>query len=336
MLNKEQMNVLHQLYTGLSDSQKQEFYDMLKDTKNTYSDNIHSESKDILLKEKHTEIICPFCGSKHTVKNGTVKKHQRFICKDCKKTFGYTENTIFKNTKINADTIIKYIRCFINKLSLKACAEECNISILTAFRWRHRILDSLRNMQDRVKLNGIIESDETYTAISYKGNRNIPRKAHKRGEPAGLRGLSREKACISCSVNHNGCSISGYSNLGKPKWTDIDNIIKDRIEEGSVFVTDSYKGYSKISYGMKLNHIRIARNKHSNGVFNIQLINNYHKQFKTLINRIFNGVATKYIDNYLVYHNFVNFSKGNRKHKIQSLLDFMLTNVFKMPKRVVV
>lgn len=67
---------------------------------------------------------------------------------------------------------------------------------------------------------------------------------------------------------------------------------------------------------MNLNHIRIPRNKHQNGVFNIQLLNNYHACLKGMINIRFKGVATKYLNNYLVYHNFVNFAKEIEKESI--------------------
>ena len=76
---------------------------------------------------------------------------------------------------------------------------------------------------------------------------------------------------------------------------------------------------------MNLNHIRIPRNKHKNGVFNIQLLNNYHAQLKGLINIHFKGVATKYLNNYLVYHNLVNFSHGFEEYKEVVMRDFVLT-----------
>lgn len=71
---------------------------------------------------------------------------------------------------------------------------------------------------------------------------------------------------------------------------------------------------------MNLNHIRIPRNKHKNGVFNIQLLNNYHARLKGMINIRFKGVATKYLNNYLVYHNFVNFAKESEIEKNQFCL----------------
>lgn len=37
----------------------------------------------------------------------------------------------------------------------------------------------------------------------------------------------------------------------------------------------------------------------------------------------FKGVATKYLNNYLVYHNFVNFAKDSKADKEVILLDFI-------------
>ena len=37
----------------------------------------------------------------------------------------------------------------------------------------------------------------------------------------------------------------------------------------------------------------------------------------------FKGVATKYLNNYLVYHNFVNFAKDSLENKKVVLLDFI-------------
>lgn len=75
---------------------------------------------------------------------------------------------------------------------------------------------------------------------------------------------------------------------------------------------------------MSLNHIRIPRNKYSNGSFNIQVVNNYHSRLKSMLVYNFKGVSTKYLNNYLVYHNFVNFAKENKKDKEQILLNHII------------
>ena len=58
-------------------------------------------------------------------------------------------------------------------------------------------------------------------------------------------------------------------------------------------------------------------------VYHIKHINSLHSNFKTWI-RKFNGVATKYINNYLFWFKFLKISKKNKKS--DRVLD-LLTNV---------
>lgn len=151
----------------------------------------------------------------------------------------------------------------------------------------------------------------------------MPRTAYKRGTKASKRGLSTEKVCILCAVNLDGLSVAKISNLGKPSLKNLQKVLNGNISKNSVFVTDSLCPYQKLSLDMELNHIRITTKKRSNGLFNIQAVNSYHRRLKDLITHRFKGVATKYLNNYLVYHNFVNFAKGSSESKESILLDFI-------------
>lgn len=68
-------------------------------------------------------------------------------------------------------------------MSIRKSAKECGINVDTAFKWRHKIIDSLQAMHDEVKLDGVVEADETFFALSFKGNHkksnfNVPRESH--------------------------------------------------------------------------------------------------------------------------------------------------------------
>ena len=114
----------------------------------------------------------------------------------------------------------------LDGLTIRKSAKKCEITVSTAFIWRHKVLDALQEMQSEVKLDGIVETDETFFALSFKGNHEksikfvMPRKAHKRGKQVHLRGLSREQVCVPCSVNGNGLSVARISNLGKVEIND--------------------------------------------------------------------------------------------------------------------
>jgi len=123
-----------------------------------------------------------------------------------------------------------------------------------------------------VELDSIVEADETYFTLSYKGNHKVfklPRSAHKRGTPAGKRGLSKEQVYVLCDVNLDGKSVTKISNLGKPSFKDLQKVLFDKVAVGSVFVTDSPRPYQKLSLDMNLSHIRIPRGRRSVGTFNI-------------------------------------------------------------------
>ena len=76
---------------------------------------------------------------------------------------------------------------------------------------------------------------------------------------------------------------------------------------------------------MGVDHIRIKSKKHTEGPFNIQLPNGYHSLLKNMVNHRFRGVSTKYLNNYLVYHNLVNFSKVTDKSKEDAMFSFTLS-----------
>ena len=327
----DQISILRQLFNSLSKEEQTNFLKSLNhDTKKVQT--FESFKQSVIKHSNHPlqdRCCCPRCKSINVVKNGHKDNIQRFKCKDCGKTFTFSNNTILFSTKKDLYTWKKYCECFLDKKPLRRCAEVCDISLETAFRWRHKILDALQNMQSEVTLKGIVESDETFFDLSFKGtkkeNFSIPRESRHRGHSNSVRGLSCEQVCVPCLVNHEGLSVGQISNLGKPTIHDLEKVIDGRIEQGSVFVTDSLKGYQKVAVSNELVHVRIPRGKHKSGAFNIQTVNSYHSELKRLVDHYFKGVATKYLNNYIVYNNFVNFAKNTFINKLNKLEDFVFT-----------
>ena len=311
----KELDILKQLFENLSDTDKQAFLTSVSKKE---------QVKKVIEPRKITN--CPHCQSTHFVKNGTKCDNQRYLCRDCKKSFVEQTGTILYGSQKDIEVWEKYIHCMIEKYPLRKCAEICEINLATAFAWRHKILDALQKMMNEVELDGVVQADETYSTISYKGNHknfNLPRPAHKRGTRATKRGISKEQVCVPCGVNLNGKSIARISNLGKPSLKDLQKVLNGKIAKDSVFVTDSLRPYQKLSLDMNLSHIRIPRGKRAVGTFNIQTINSYHSRLKNMIVHRFKGVATKYLNNYLAYHNFVNFAKDTLANKEAVLLDFI-------------
>ena len=273
---------------------------------------------------------CPHYKSNKIVKNGFRNSIQRFICKDCNKSFTVRTNTITEHSKKSFETWSKFIECMMNSFTVRRSAEICGINKDTAFIWRHKVLDALQNMQNSVELNGVVEADETFFALSFKGNHKksttftMPRKAHKRGKDIHTRGLSHEQVCVPCAVNCNGLSIAKITNLGRVGAKDIHHAFDNRIEPNSILCTDAIACYNDLVRTEKLELIQLKTGKSKLGIYHIQHINSYHSMLKNFMIR-FHGVATKYLNNYLIRHNFLNYAKESYAEKTTILADFVFT-----------
>ncbi len=249
--------------------------------------------------------VCPLCGCTHVVRNGHRKDGtQRYVCKDCGKSFVITTNSIVSGTRKGLSVWEKYIDCMMNGLSIRKTAVTCDIHRNTAFFWRHKILDALQNMADDVTLNGIIEADETFFATSYKDNHSksktfvMPRKAHKRGHSTHIRGLSK----------------------------DLHHIYDGRIESNSTLVTDKMNSYVRFTNANGIKLVQLKTGTSKKGIYNIQHVNSYHSQLKKFMLG-FNGVSTKYLNNYLIWNNLVNYAKETDTDKRNIFLSFVLATL---------
>lgn len=272
--------------------------------------------------------VCPHCGSIHAVRNGHVKEKQRYLCRDCERSFVISTNSIISGSTKDLNTWEKYIECMIQGLSLRKSAQICNISKNTAFNWRHKVLDTLQIMADSVELDGIVEADETFFSVSYKGNHSkssfaMPRAAHHRGGEDTKRGLSSQKVCVSCAVNRTGKSIAKATNFGRVSTDDLKSAFDGRIDKSATLIADKMNAYVKFAEDNGLELVQIKGGKTVKGIYHIQHINNYHSQLKGFLYP-FKGVSTKYLNNYLVWHNFVNYAKKTDIEKLKILLAFVL------------
>lgn len=247
---------------------------------------------------------CPHCGSRRIIKFGMNKGKQRYICKDCGKVFVESTGTIAYKSRYSFKTWSDYVTCMISGHTLRYSAEACGINYKTAFYWRHMILGRLKEVQDEgLSLRDIVEADETFFNISYKGNHKfsktftMPRKAHKRGTTSKKRGQSKEKVCVSCMVdNHNGYQAN-IAGLGRIATRQLEAL--NKVEEGSMLVTDKAKAYVRYANAHSLDLIQLKAGKeYKRGIYSLAHINAFHASIKRFI-LTFNGVSTKHLPNYL-------------------------------------
>lgn len=203
-------------------------------------------------------------------------------------------------------------------LSLRKTAETCGIHRNTAFVWRHKILDALRSMLKTVKLEGIVEADETFFQLSFKGNHKKS-KSFTMPRNAKHRGISKEQVCIPCAIDRNGHSLAKIATLGRVRTIDLHRIYDDRIKEDSIICTDKMNSYVRFAKKNGFELVQLKSGKAKRGIYHIQHINAYHNGLKRFI-RPFNGVSTRHLNNYLAWNHWINTVKGSIGDKTDTLL----------------
>ena len=126
-------------------------------------------------------MYCNKCGCKFH-KNGKTKNGvQKYVCSGCKSTISETTNTVIYHSKLSFEVWRNIIDNLLDGFSLRRIAEENNISLLTSFRIRHKVLFALENFINNIILSGEIQSDEKYFTINLKGTKpnNMPRYSKK-------------------------------------------------------------------------------------------------------------------------------------------------------------
>ena len=265
-------------------------------------ENNKSKENEYLLKLTNN-FKCHCCGSNKICKNGSNHSNgvriQKFRCNACKKNYTIRTNTIFYWSRKNIKLWQQYIELFSKGLSLRNIVAEMDnqISLPTAFFWRHKILKVLSNKDDsgNNKLGGIIETDETFFEESQKGSRKMTRKPRKRGYSS-YKYAKKTKICVLTAIDRSKNSFTKPVGFGGLEKDDV-ILLQRHLEKDSILITDGNRTYRNLD-NVKLKSLKFG--KPQSKVYHMNNINNFHSKLKQFMNR-FNGVATKYLDYYVDY-----------------------------------
>ncbi len=272
----------------------------------------NSNSK-IISNFKTKEKFCKKCGCK-LHKNGKTKNGiQKYICCGCKMTLSETTGTVICHSKLSFEIWSNVIDNLLNGFSLRRIAEENNISILTSFRIRHKVLFALKRFIEGIKLSGEIQSDEKYFSINLKGTKpiNMPRFSKKRTSISSpYRGISHHKICVVSSIDEFDNLLLKIVGLGRCTTDMLKNSLGKKLNNANSITADSASAYQDFCayYNLTLN--AVPSGFHSDGIFNISEINGVHSQLETWLGK-FKGVSTRHLQEYLDWFVYI-FSMKKR------------------------
>lgn len=270
---------------------------------------------------------CPHCQSKNICKRGIQNNNRMYSCKDCKKWYSQNTGTPLWDIKLKSKWP-KYVRCMSEGYSLRKSAKEVGICLQTSFDWRHKILASLNSLVPE-KLTGVIECDELELAINNKGDRHLGRKPRKRSTD-----FSRNEAedvsvvQIVTAVERKGSKVLKVVETKRLSEKNINDVLENKIEIGSTLITDkhpSYKAFGKSNSEIIHKSVRASEhvNKQDRSV-HLQTVNQTHAQLRKFLGT-FNGVSTKYLQNYLNWYAYEGKIEEHKAVIKQWIITGMLT-----------
>ena len=264
---------------------------------------------------------CPHCQGSSFNKHGKYKNRQRYKCNICDRTFNEFTGTVWHYIH-DHHKFRRYLECLAEQKTLFECTFLLEICMQTAFYWRHKILKAFEKV-DIKPLKSKIEADETFVLESCKGNPlqvlKNQRKSRKRGGSATKSGVSKEQLCILVACDEHRNTIFKHVGNGKLTKQMVFNALNKHIRKQrvhkAILVTDRNNAFLKFATEKRLIHQTVI-SKYKQYVnaqgFHIQTVNAIHSRLKKWLLK-FNGVASKYMQNYLnffrLWDKFTNFKE---------------------------
>jgi transposase-like protein len=304
---------------------------------------IEFEGKGKLLEVVQSEIItkktCPYCGNSRVHKRGKQSGVQMYKCTECLKWFSSTTGTPLWDIK-KKDKWQSYLNCMRQGMSIKKTAKEIGVSIQTSFDWRHKIL-SVLNKEVPEKLRGRVECDELELPLSNKGERNLTRKARKRSSDFIRNPKTKEVTTIQVvsAIDENNQTYFKAIETKRITAKQLNKTLGKKLDKQVTLITDKHPSYRPfVKSKPSIKHKTVKSNQHINKGdknVNLQKVNNQHKQLRLFLER-FNGVSSKYLQNYLNWFaygkNMENFANQIKQWFSAILITDIAYNLYQLIK----
>jgi len=113
-------------------------------------------------------VYCPRCRAESVIRYGSYRVFQRYLCKDCDRTFNDQTGTVFEHSAVALRKWFLAVYTYIRfNTSLRQLDVEIDVSYKTIYRRVQRFLRALDAPQ--FHLEGPVEIDEFYVKAGRKG-----------------------------------------------------------------------------------------------------------------------------------------------------------------------
>ncbi len=272
---------------------------------------------------------CPHCSSTSVYRRGQQKGVAMYSCKDCLKWYSETPGTPLYEIKLK-NKWQAYLKCMEQGMPIKKIAKELGICIQTSFDWRHKILSSLEQFAP-VELSNEVECDELELALNNKGNRDLDRAPRKRGSDF-KRNQGKDSITVVqvvTAVERKGGKYLRAVATKRLSKQDISEVLDHRLADDATLITDKHPSYKAYAKGKpSLRHKALLAKDHvdkKDKTIHLQKVNNTHAQLRKFL-LPFNGVSSKYLQNYLNWYAYADKIQGSKQTIKQWLIAVLLAD----------
>ena len=308
---------------------------------------IDQELQGKILQEANNEVLkkrdkkpCPHCKSINVYKRGKQKGVQMYKCNSCNKWYSETTGTPLYDIKLKTKWQ-SYLNCMEQGMPIKKIAKKIGISIQTSFDWRHKILSALSQFIP-TKLSGQVECDELELALSNKGCKKLERKPRKRGTDFKRnqgKGIETTVQVVT-AIQRNGEKYLKAVQTKRLSKKDIEKVFDGKLAKNTTLITDKHRSYRAfVKDKPDIKHKSLLATEHvskKDKSIHLQRVNNTHKQIRDFL-KPFNGVSSKYLQNYLNWYAYIDKIKNTKTVIKQWFVAILLTdqayNLFELFKQ---
>ena len=290
---------------SLTKEGKREFLDNLYDFLNSNKLTALDYQR---IKILSTAPICPRCRCEYVTKAGVHNGRQVYKCKSCKYQFRETAKSLVYHLH-KYPLILDYLKCMLEGKSLRTCASEVGISLPTSFRWRHKILSAIQGLEGGISFTGITETDELLMQYSEKGRRY---KSWEEKEQAMK--TVHPNVAVLVMTDREGNLLLKHTGENRVQNSQIKKELKRRVSEDNLICFKPNEEFQQAIIESPSKKVLIRRKTKGLAVYSLNIAEKKINNFLIWMMR-FRGVATKYLQNYLMW--FVVMNKY-LKDKVES------------------
>jgi len=256
---------------------------------------------------------CPRCGCGRVHRWGSFSGRQRYLCLGCKRTFSDLTRTPAAYSK-KLLLWRGYGQCMAEALSVRRAARRVQIHPATAFRWRHALLGALLQREPDERLAGWIELCSLALPYSEKGRRRRRMTVNgARRRPAAPVApeawTARLVARVLIACDRRGRTATGTAGIGAAARIpshEIERILHGRVDGPAQIVAAdgplSPAATAARRAGWRFHDARARAGVRPRSLVHVHAARAYGARLLDWLDR-FRGVATRYLPNYLAWHN---------------------------------